>query len=174
MAVGLIGSGASTTQIIVATFLLNFRHFLMSASLSSKTGEQRRWILALLSFGITDETFAVASAERGTLSSLYLGALEAGAWTSWLVGSAAGFAAGGYLPERLGSAMGVALYALFAALIVPQIDKRWTSALLAATAGLLHLGFRATAISDGWAFVFAVVIAAGIGSFMQRSRWSQS
>ena len=67
-------------------------------------------IRALLSFGITDETFAVASVKEKYLSSSYMAALELISYSSWVLGSAAGYAAGAFLTETLKESMGIALY----------------------------------------------------------------
>jgi 4-azaleucine resistance transporter AzlC len=163
MAIDLVASGTGVLQIIFATLLLNFRHFLMSASLARKLDERRLLVRMLVSFGVTDETFAVASS-RDRFDSRYLATVNFTAWSGWLSGTAAGFAAGALLPQALGSAMGVALYALFAALLVPMVRSRIALLLPAIAAALLHLLFRLAAISSGWAFILAVTGAALIGS----------
>lgn len=63
MAINLISGGASAATIILATFVVNFRHFVMSASLSRRL-VLRWWEAALVGFGLTDETFVVNSLAR--------------------------------------------------------------------------------------------------------------
>ncbi|NPV42797.1 MAG: AzlC family ABC transporter permease [Firmicutes bacterium] len=61
VAVNLLALNATYWEIVLTTFIINFRHFLMSASLSRRIEQptSKKWI-AFISFGITDETFTVA------------------------------------------------------------------------------------------------------------------
>jgi 4-azaleucine resistance transporter AzlC len=165
MAINLLNTGATYLEIIIATFLLNFRHFLMSAGISQRLAEKHAGKLAAVAYGITDETFAVASSQKDILSAGYLAALGLFSWLSWNVGSLIGYLAGSYLPERLGAAMGVALYALFAALLAPQIKNNLFMGILAViSAGLHYLLSLASILTKGWTFVFAIVVSALIGA----------
>jgi 4-azaleucine resistance transporter AzlC len=179
MAINLLKTGAAYLEIIVATFLLNFRHFLMSTSLSQRLGEpigsqrdnrrgprNRAW-RAVIAYGITDETFSVASTETRKLTPKYIAGLGLFSWLSWNVGSLIGFLGGSYLPERLGSAMGVALYALFAALLLPQVKKKMVTAAFAGIAAVLHYLLNLLPIlGKGWAFIISMVVAAAIGALV--------
>jgi len=170
MAINLISTGATSLQIVAATFLLNFRHFLMSANLARKLADQRIGVRLALSFGITDETFAIASV-RDSFSAGYLASLNLVAWLSWQAGTAAGFLAGSILPPAVEQAMGVALYALFAALLVPIVRENYTTIVPAVAAALLHVVFRElTSIALGWSFVLAVIGAAFVASLLPTSR----
>ena len=165
MAINLLKSGVAYIEIIFATFLLNFRHLLMSAGIAQKLREPKIGRLAAIAFGITDETFSVAAAEELELSTAYLGGLGFFSWLSWNVGSLAGFLAGSYLPDRIEAAMGVALYALFAALLMPQIKRNLSFAVLAVVAGALHAGLKSGGfISGGWTFVISIILSALIGA----------
>ncbi len=177
MAINLLKTGAAYLEIIVATFLLNFRHFLMGASLSqrldgrggeppySRGGSRNRGWRAVIAYGITDETFSVASTEPRALTTAYLAGLGLFSWLAWNAGSLIGYLGGSYLPERLGSAMGVALYALFAALLLPQVKKKMVTAAFAGLAAALHYLLNLVPIlGKGWAFVISMVIAALIGA----------
>jgi len=170
MAINLIATGAATLQIIAATFLLNFRHFLMSATLSRRLEEPRVWSRRLLAFGVTDETFAIASV-RSTFPAPYLAALNVVAWLSWQTGTITGYLAGSFLPSAVGTAMGVALYALFAALLVPILRTNLIRIVPAVTAALMHIALRElTPIALGWTFVLAVVAAAAVGSVLPSAK----
>lgn len=165
MALGLLQSGAAFAEIILATLLLNFRHFLMSANLSRRLEESRPMVLGALSFGITDETFSVASVRSGPVNSRYLAGLELAAWSAWQLGTITGFVAGSYLPERVELAMGTALYALFAALLTPLVRRNPVNLIVAAAAGGLNVLLGAVSgVSKGWSFIIAVVAAAAIAA----------
>jgi 4-azaleucine resistance transporter AzlC len=175
MAINLLTAGATYIEIIVATLLLNFRHFLMGASLSQrlKTGSgggsllRRNLPRAAVAYGITDETFSVASAQPRELTAPYLAGLGLFSYLAWNTGSLIGYLGGSYLPARLGSAMGVALYALFAALLFPQLKKSRIAVVFASTAAGLHLLLDLfPGLGKGWAFVTAMVAAALIAALV--------
>jgi 4-azaleucine resistance transporter AzlC len=167
MAINLIAAGAAYIEIIIATFLLNFRHFLMSASISQRVHEKNAGRLAVIAYGITDETFSVASAETRDITAAYLAGLGLFSWISWNAGSLVGYLAGSYLPDRLGASMGVALYALFAALLMPQVKRKPPLAILAVMAAVLNfLLSRADLLSKGWTFVLAIVISGLFGAVL--------
>ena len=66
--VNLIITGIPFIEIVLATFILNFRHFLMSSSLMTKLAPIRKRVLFVIGFGVTDETFALASMQSGKLT----------------------------------------------------------------------------------------------------------
>ena len=111
-------------QIVVAGWLLNLRHLLMSSVIAHSLGTGHRWILrSTLAFGVTDEVFGVAGwriAEGGTVKPRFLLGLELGAYSAWVGGTVIGAVSGEILPAALRTAMGLALYALFAALLAGQ------------------------------------------------------
>jgi len=174
MALALLQSGAAFFEIVFATLLLNFRHFLMSATLARKLEENRTAVLAVLSFGVTDETFSVASVKSGPLRTEYLAGLELIAWTAWQAGTVTGFLAGTYLPERVELAMGTALYALFAALLAPLVREKLANLVFAVVAGGLNtvLGLI-PGLSRGWVFIGSVVAAAAVAAAIPERRGSE-
>ncbi len=124
VAVELIAAGAGFPGIVATTFFVNLRHVLMSATVSEKlTGHSRSW-LAVLAFGITDESFSLLSTDsRSHLPGFYVLGVILLPYLAWVSGSAAGVVLGGQLPEILESSMGIALYAMFLGLIVPEIKS---------------------------------------------------
>jgi predicted branched-subunit amino acid permease len=79
---------------------------------------------SVLAFGVTDEVFGVAGwriAEGGTVRPRFLLGLEVGAYSAWVGGTLVGALSGEILPDHLRVAMGLALYALFAALLAGQV-----------------------------------------------------
>lgn len=167
MALNLITAGAAAGEIILATLLLNFRHFLMSASLAARLqGEKSRW-LPLVAFGVTDETFSVASLRQGEPSVPYLLALEGCSYASWVGGTLLGYLAGAALPPSIRDSMGIALYAMFAAILVPEIRKSVKVGILAGSSGLINAvlsGFKL--LPTGWSLITATVAAAAAGAFL--------
>jgi 4-azaleucine resistance transporter AzlC len=137
LALRMIGAAASTLQIVLATFVLNFRHFLMGASLARRLSA-RRGAAAALAYWLTDETFVVASIRlssgtRGGLSAVGFLSLGLTAYLSWVGGTLAGSLLAGWIPAGLMGSLGIGLYALFVALLVPSMRKSWRVATLAAS-----------------------------------------
>lgn len=97
MALNLLKTGVMAGEIVLATLLLNFRHFLMSAALSARWAERGSGRLALIAFGITDETLALAATREEKLTFPFLLALEGTAYLAWVLGTAAGHRLGDVL-----------------------------------------------------------------------------
>lgn len=111
-------------QIVIAGWLLNLRHLLMSSVIARNIGPLGPGARSALAFGVTDEVFGVAGwriADGGTVAPRYLAGLEIGAYSAWVGGTLIGAVSGEILPANLRIAMGLALYALFAALLAGQI-----------------------------------------------------
>lgn len=120
-AVTMLSAGNSILSTILLTFVLNLRHFLMTTTVSARLDEPNRGRRALVAFGITDETFSVASFTGDRLATHYLLALNTTAYLAWVGGSAVGFLVGEVLPESLQASMGIALYAMFIGLLIPNV-----------------------------------------------------
>ena len=86
MALNLITVGAGLGEIILTTLLVNFRHFLMSASLSENIGHEKAY-RPLIAFGITDEVFSVVSFRKESMTKEYILTLEALSYLSWVGGT---------------------------------------------------------------------------------------
>ncbi len=166
MALNLIESGIATGEIVIATLLMNFRHFLMSASLCSKLQEGSRF-LPVIAFGITDETFAVASTREQKLSSGFLIGLESVVYSSWIAGTAVGHTLGRVLPHAIQRSLGIALYALFIAILVPAVKRSYTAAVIALlSAGCHVLLSEIRILSSGWNIIIAILFGAAVGSLL--------
>jgi len=167
MALTLMAMGSGALGIIITTFLVNFRHFLMSASLSAKLKDGAGRFLPLLAFGITDETFSVASFEKGRLSPEYMLGLNLVSYAAWNGGTVLGFILGSTLPQSLQASMGVALYAMFIALITPVAKKSHKVAALAILSGLVNtLVAKYTAVPQGWSIIIAILSVSTFGLFL--------
>ncbi|WP_010093771.1 AzlC family ABC transporter permease [Ornithinibacillus scapharcae] len=169
MGANMIALGAGAVEIIIATFVLNFRHFVMSLSFMNRMRPVAlKWKLPL-SMGLTDETFAVSSLhpeeakeEKGYL---FYGALTLVAYISWVVGSFLGGVLGEVIPEALSQSMGVALYAMFIGLLVPSVKKEFRVGLIAIIAMLINV-ICLQFMSSGWAIVAGTVLGGFSGVFL--------
>jgi 4-azaleucine resistance transporter AzlC len=159
MAVSLIGQGAGAVSIIAATLVLNLRHVVMSMTLRNRI-EGSSVPRPLLAFGITDEVFAAFAARRGPIRDTHLLVTEALAYAGWVGGTIVGYLAGGVLPEQLEQAMGIALYAMFVALIIPPIRRFPKYAVPALAAGALNWGLQAIGVPVGVALLISIPVVA--------------
>lgn len=175
MALNLIKTGVAFGGIIFTTFLLNLRHLLMSASLAAKIkGQNRRW-LPLVAFGVTDETFAVAATYPKSIGVLFLLALEGTAYLGWVSGTLCGYLAGGVLPGSLRESMGIGLYALFVAILVPGLKKSGFIAALALGSGLIHMLLNWIKLWPGsWNLAAAIIVSSLLGAWLIPSRRGES
>ena len=120
----LIAAGATYLEMAVTQFVINLRYSLMSCSLSQKLPpETPVWRRLLMSVGITDEIFGVSAAYPGKLPASYVYGVISAALPGWILGTFLGVVSGSILPPRLLSALGVALYGMFIAIVVPPTRK---------------------------------------------------
>lgn len=168
---GLIIANASLAEITLTTFVINIRYMLMSLSLSQKiTNPMPLYKKCTLAFGITDETFAVASLEKSEVSFAYMMGLISGPYWGWALGTVLGAVTTSFLPKDLQSAMGIALYAMFIALVVPAAKKSKAAFLVVITAVFLSSAFRwlpyLNHVSAGWSIIIATILASSVGAIL--------
>lgn len=163
IAVGMIESISPPLTVIITTFIVNLRHFLMSASISpylARWGKGRR---ALFGFQLTDETFALHSAQffEEVPPAAQIFSANATAHLSWVLGSILGALAGGLVTNTEKIGLDYALPAMFIALLLAQLRSRYEVMVAvisgAVAAGLYWLGYQR------WYVIIATLIAATIG-----------
>lgn len=165
----LIINGASLIEITLTTFVINIRYMLMSLSLTQRLEKSMSLPKRLLvGYGVTDEIFSIASMESGTLTFPYMLGLIIGPVLGWTTGTALGAIISTALPESLSNAMGIALYAMFIAIILPvtKKSKPVTIIVLMSVAVVCILKYVPIfgMISSGFRIIIATVISAGIGA----------
>ncbi len=120
----LIAANAAYIEMVLITFIVNARYMLMSCAMSQRLSPQTKLRHRLLmSFGITDEIFAIAIARPGNLNPYYNYGAMLISIPLWAIGTALGTIAGNLLPLRLVSAFSVALYGMFLAVIIPPARR---------------------------------------------------
>lgn len=130
----LIAAGASILEIVLMCIIANLRYLLMGASLTQKFAPgmslPKRLIAACC---ITDEIFGISIARPGDLPLAYPAGATILAGTFWAAGTATGILAGGMLPVSMVSALSVALYGMFLAIIIPpaRLDHAVRTSVLA-------------------------------------------
>ena len=167
----LIFAGAGYVDIVLTTLIINLRYMLMSLSLSQKIQpKMEQWQRMAISFGITDETFSVASVEIGKISFPYMLGLISCPIAGWTLGTAAGACLSAALPAQAMAAMGIALYCMFIAIIVPPAKKEKAVLLvivlsIAITCMLQYLPVFSF-ISEGFRVIIATIIVAALGAWV--------
>ncbi|GAA0471033.1 AzlC family ABC transporter permease [Alkalibacillus silvisoli] len=168
MAANMIAQGALFLQIVIATFVLNFRHFVMSMSFMNKVRSlPLKWKFGL-SIGLTDETFAVSSLNgeesKKKHGMYFFASLILVAYFSWVFGSFLGAMIGDALPATLSDSMGIALYAMFIGLLIPSVKKEWRVGVIALVAmSINYLLMEQISLDVGWAIVVSTILASLLG-----------
>ncbi len=170
----MIASGAAYLEIAIMTFIANARYLLMSCAMGQrmKPGVSL-FHRMLMAFDITDELFAIAITRPGYLNPNYTYGAMLMSIPFWASGTALGCIAGDLLPLRLTSALGVALFGMFLAVIIPPAKENRI------IAGLIAVCFLASSaaaylpvisqISDGTrTIILTVVIAAAAALLFPR------
>ena len=169
IAVSMIAAGSSALSIILTTFLVNLRHLLMSASLSTLLPDIPRSALPLIAFWLTDESYAMACGELRVhkRSHYYILGLFGTAYAGWVIGGTLGGLLGSIFSGTQATlTLEYALYAMFIFLLVIQLTDR--KLLLAAViAGLLSLVFYLI-IPGSWHVILATVCTATLGALMEK------
>lgn len=152
-------------EMALATFFINLRYSLMSISLSQKVspgfGTFKRLLLAT---GVTDEIFAVAMSQKGRVTPMYFFGLSTLPYLGWASGTMTGAICGEILPGLVTNALGVALYGMFVAIVVPQMKVHGPTVLAVAIAIALSLAFKYVPALSGVTFGFAIIICALVAS----------
>lgn len=155
-------------QMFVSQLTINIRYSFMSLSLSQKTDSKfsgiKRW---LAGFFITDEIYAVAVAEENLTTRFFAG-LSTLPYFGWALGTALGALLGQILPDRVMSALGVALYAMFVAIVIPEAKKAKPVMFVAIIAMILSLVFYyvpfVNQVPGAFAICICAIIAAVLGA----------
>lgn len=167
----LIVAAAGIWEIILTQLVINSRYALMSLALSQKMGERigllPRFFIAFFN---TDEIFALAMAEKEPLTVPFLLGLGVLPILGWVGGTVLGALAGSLLPDALATALGMMLYGMFIAIVLP-VAKREKPVLAvviisAALSCLLTFLPLLKNLSSGVAVVICTVAAAAIGAWL--------
>lgn len=163
--IGVIAAGGTFLEMILTQLLINCRYCLMALSLSQKLSDDFTLPHRLLAaYGITDEIFGVAAARKKQLTPFYMYGMILIATIGWVAGTFLGAVCGELLPPRLTAALGILLYGMFIAVIIPPIRTSLANlvCILLAAAISCVIYFKLPQISSGFAIIISAVLAAGI------------
>lgn len=164
----IIVAGGTLLEMVLTQFIINLRYALMSLSLSQKLApEVTLWQRLVIAFANTDEIFAVAMNHQKDVPFSYMVGLQILPILGWTGGTAAGAVASGLLPPALSSALSVALYGMFIAIVVPVARRVRPVLLVSALAILLSCVLYYTQlVSSGIAIILCTVIASAVGAWL--------
>ena len=167
--VEVIAAAGTLLEMILVQLVINIRYSLMALSLSQKLDKSFTAPHRLAaSYGITDEIFAVCSAQPGMIVPAYMYGMILISAVGWVLGTVLGASAGEILPDSGPSAMGIGLYGMFLAIIIPPSRKKKSVLFVTVISALMSLLFRyvLTMVSGGFAVIICAVLAAGIGAWL--------
>lgn len=168
-AITLIGAGAGIIEMITTTVVVNLRYLLMSCSLTQKLSPETKLLHRLaLSYCMTDEIFGLSISVDGFLRPVYTYGITMISVSGWCLGTVLGVVAGNILPALVTNALGVAMYGMFLAIIIPPAkENHFLGALVAvsmAASGLFSILPYLKAISSGFRVIILTILIAGIAA----------
>ena len=167
----LIVAVASLWEIVLTQLIINSRYALMSLALSQRLGKDVGIFGRLaIAFVNTDEIFALAMAEKGPLSTSFMMGLGSLPVLGWTFGTLLGALAGSVLPLNIRTALGVMLYGMFIAIVVPPAKENRPVLVTVALAMVLSCLFAwvpgLKAVSAGISIVVCTVAAAAVCAWL--------
>lgn len=171
-AVPIIIGGGSIAELCATQFVINLRYALMSVSLSQKLHKSIRMAdRFVIAFVNTDEVFAVASSSSEDVKRGYMYGLILTPFLGWSLGTLLGAIAGNILPKVVISSLGVAIYAMFAAIVVPKAKKHRPTAMCVIFAIILSCIFYYTPylnlIPSGFVIIVCAVISSALFALLR-------
>ena len=157
-------------EMILAQLVINARYFLMSLTLSQKLDDsfstKHRFLCSAF---ITDEIFAIASSKHGLINRKYFYGLVVLPYIGWSIGTLLGALAGNALPVQLTNALGIALYAMFMAIIIPpsmSLKGVFPAVLIAAglSCAMYYIPIF-SGVNNGFKYIICAVISALITAY---------
>ena len=164
-----IAADASYLEMAIITLVANARYMLMSTVLSQKFSRETSFYhRILIGFDLTDEIFGITVAKKGFINPFYNYGAMLVALPGWSIGTLLGIMAGNILPFSVVSALSVALYGMFLAIIIPPAKEEHIIALIVAISFLLS--FIASnifiGISTGTRTIVLTILIAGIAAII--------
>lgn len=166
-AVPIITGGGTLLELALSQLVINSRYSLMSISLAQKFSKKVRFVdKLLLAFGNTDEIFAVSVSNKGEIGKRYMLGIMLLPITGWTSGTLLGAVAGNILPAIVTAALGVAIYGMFVAIVVPVAKKEKMTALCVLLAIALSCAFKyiplLKAVPSGFTVIICAVVASAV------------
>jgi len=168
---GTMLSMGSYAEMALAQLVINLRYSLMSIAVSQKADESMTIPARLaVGFGITDEIFAVAVGKNRSIGRVYMAGLILTPVIGWTLGTFLGAVVGNVLPQIVSDALGIAIYAMFLAIIIPPASKNrkliFVILIAAAISCIRYYTPLKNIISSGFTIIIAGVAASAFGALV--------
>ena len=162
----IIISGGTLFELALSQLVINLRYSLMSVSLSQKFDKSVKFAdRFIIAFVNTDEVFAVASSKKEVGRS-YMFGLILTPYLGWSAGTALGAIAGNVLPEVVISALGIAIYGMFIAIVVPEAKENRHTLICVIIAMVLSCAFNfiplLSKVQSGFVIIICAVVASTV------------
>lgn len=160
-AIPIIAGGGTLFELALSQLVINSRYSLMSVSLSQKLSKRVKLPQKLLiAYGNTDEIFAVSVSNKGEVGTKYMLGIMLLPVIGWTSGTFLGGFVGNILPAMVTAALGVAIYGMFVAIVVPVAKKEKMTALCVLLAIAISCAFRYIPLLKAVPTGFTVIICA--------------
>lgn len=170
-ALELIARNGSFVELAILQLIINLRYMLMSCALSQKLDKKVGTLSRLgISYGVTDEIFGLSVLSKGKLTPRYSYGLIITSVFGWVLGTVLGAISGQIMPQRLISCLGLAIYGMFIAIIIP--DTRKSKAVMAVVLSAMALSTAFTLgpvvkeISSGFRIIIVTVVVAAVAAIL--------
>ena len=158
---------ASYFEIFITVLFINLRYALMSISLSQKiSSDIPRWKRLIMSFGITDENYALMISEEKEINLSYVLGLTTITLFSWVLGTLLGSLGANIFPERVLFALNIALYSMLIAIITPDAKKNYKILIVILIAISLSCVFYYVPVIKEIGLGFKIIISSFIASIV--------
>ena len=170
-ALDIVAGALSYVEMAFTQLILNLRYCLMSSALSQKISQKMPfWHRFIMSFGVTDEIFGLSVNVKGKISPFYSYGIMSVAIPGWTFGTLLGIISGSLLPARVISALSVALYGMFIAVIIPPSRKSKIIAGIVIISMTLSFAFTKLPllkeISSGFRIIILTIVIAGVAAYL--------
>lgn len=165
----LMGQHASYFQIAIMIFIANARYLLMSCALGQKLKPETSTLKRMgMGLGVTDEIFGISVSQNPYLNPVYMYGAMISAIIPWALGTSCGILVGEILPTSIVNALGVALYGMFIAIIVPPSKENRKIFIIVVTSFVLSYiaSIVLKNISSGTRIIILTVVIASIFSLI--------
>lgn len=167
----LMVSGGSYYEMALTQLIINMRYCLMSFALSQKLEKHVPVIHRfLVTYGVTDEIFGISVSQEGRVSPWYSYGAMSMAIPGWTLGTLAGAISGNFLPAFMISALSVAIYGMFLAIIIPPARKERSVLLVVLAAMAISTLFSVIPVlkqvSSGFVIIITTLLVAGAAAWL--------
>ncbi len=169
--VAIMAAGGTLIEMMLTQLIINIRYCLMALALTQKLDGSFTTIHRLITaFGITDENFGVAAAEKGLIGRRFMYGLITLPIVGWTLGTTLGVYANQILPPSVCAALGIAIYSMFMAIIIPPSRDDKGVLVTVTIASLLSCAFYyvpyLNRLSQGFSIIICAFVSAGVMAYI--------